>query len=105
MDFDTRFIKICWKIGKLWAFECLKMSCNGSDNSVGFAFSSGSFCQFLRVTDEALIAETMVWPNFVLMNVFFALKGSKLFIIICDVTQPNKLCVIKIKDKPLNELH
>ena len=29
-----------------------------------------------------LIAETMVWPNFFLMNVFFALKGSKLFIII-----------------------
>ena len=35
-----------------------------------------------RVTDEALIAETMVWPNFFLMNVFFALKRSKLFIII-----------------------
>ena len=29
--------------------------------------------------DEALIAETVVWPNFFLMNVFFALKGSKLF--------------------------
>ena len=24
----------------------------------------------------------MVWPNFFLMNVFFALKGSKLFVII-----------------------
>ena len=46
------------------------------------AFSSGSFCQIYRVTDEALIAETAVWPNFFLMNVFFALKGSKLFIII-----------------------
>ena len=45
-------------------------------------FSSGSFCQINRVTDEALIAETTVWPNFFLMNVFFALKGSKLFIII-----------------------
>ena len=45
-------------------------------------FSSGSFCQIYRVTDEALIAKTMVWPNFFLMNVFFALKGSKLFIII-----------------------
>ena len=45
-------------------------------------FSSGSFCQIYRVTDEALIAETMVWPNFFLMNVFFALRGSKLFIII-----------------------
>ena len=39
---------------------------------------SGSY----RVTDEALIAETMVWPNFFLMNVFFALKESKTFIII-----------------------
>ena len=37
----------------------------------------------LSVTDEALIAETMVWPNFFRMNVFFALKGSKSFIIIC----------------------
>ena len=37
--------------------------------------------RFYRVTDEALIAETAVWPNFFLMNVFFALKGSKLFII------------------------
>ena len=45
-------------------------------------FSSGSFCQIYRVTDEALIAETMVWPNFFLMNVFFPLKGSKLFTII-----------------------
>ena len=46
------------------------------------ALSSDSFCQIYRVTDEALIAETAVWPNFFLMNVFFALKGSKLFIII-----------------------
>ena len=45
-------------------------------------FSSGSICHIYRVTDEALIAETAVWPNFFLMNVFFALKGSKLFIII-----------------------
>ena len=30
---------------------------------------------FYRVTDEVLIAETAVWPNFFLMNVFFALKG------------------------------
>ena len=44
-------------------------------------FSSGSFCQIYRVTDEALIAETMALLNF-LMNVFFALKGSKLFTII-----------------------
>ena len=44
---------------------------------------SYSFCQIYRVTDEACIAETAVWPNFFLMNVFFALKGSKLFIIIC----------------------
>ena len=46
------------------------------------ALSSGSFCQIYRVTDKALIAETSVWPNFFLMNVFFALKGSKLIIFI-----------------------
>ena len=34
------------------------------------------------VTDEALKAEIAVWPNFFLINIFFALKGSKLFIII-----------------------
>ena len=45
-------------------------------------FSSGSFCKIFRVTDEDLIAETMVWPNFFLMNVYLALKGSKVFIII-----------------------
>ena len=45
------------------------------------ALSSGSFCQIYRVTDEALIAEIGVWPTFFLMNVFFALKGSKLFLL------------------------
>ena len=50
-------------------------------------FSAGSFCQIYRVTDEALIAETMVIPNFFLMNIFFALKGSKLFIIISSEVQ------------------
>ena len=48
-----------------------------------FAIHTGSFCQVYRVTDGALIAETAVWPNFFLMNIFFALKGSKLFIFIC----------------------
>ena len=28
---------------------------------------------------EALIAETAVWPNFFLINIFFALKGSNFF--------------------------
>ena len=45
------------------------------------ALSSGSFCQIYRVTDEALIAETAVWPNFFLMNVFFALKGSNFLLL------------------------
>ena len=40
--------------------------------------SAGSFCQIYRVTDEALIAETAVWPNFFLMNVLFAFEGSTL---------------------------
>ena len=43
---------------------------------------SSSFCKVYRVTDKALIAETAVWPNFYLMDIFLALKGSKLFIII-----------------------
>ena len=55
-------------------------------------FSIGSFCQVNRVTDEALIAETAVWPNSFFMNIFFALKGSKLFIIIGKtlLIDPNK---------------
>ena len=47
--------------------------------------SAGSFCQIYRVTDEALIAENMVWPNFFL--IFFALKESKLYIIISSEVQ------------------
>ena len=45
-------------------------------------FSSGSFCKIYRATDEALLAKTAVWPNFFFMIFFFALKRSKLFIII-----------------------
>ena len=52
------------------------------DTKIFTALSSGSFCQIYRVTDEALIAEIAVLPNFFLMNVCFALKESKLFIII-----------------------
>ena len=39
--------------------------------------------------------ETMVWPNFFLMNVFFALKGSKLFIIIrhCKENLKRTACI------------
>ena len=40
------------------------------------------FARTYRVTDEALIAQTMVWPNFFLMDVLFSLNGSKRFIII-----------------------
>ena len=43
-----------------------------------------SSCQIYRVTDEALIAETMVWHNFFLMDVFFAIKGSKLLLLQLD---------------------
>ena len=31
-----------------------------------------------NIHEWTLIAETAVWPNFFLMNVFFALKGSRL---------------------------
>ena len=37
------------------------------------------FARFIGSLMRALIAETAVWPNFFFMNVFFALKGSKLF--------------------------
>ena len=56
-------------------------------------FALGSFCQIYRVTDEALIAETAVWPNFFLMNIFFALKGSKLFIIIHIITKYHNVLI------------
>ena len=52
------------------------------------------------VTDEALIAETAIWPNFFLMNVFFALKGSKLFIII---PYQQDLCKYKTKEGLLGQ--
>ena len=59
-------------------------------------YSTGSFCQVYRVTDEALIAETAVWPSFFLMNVFFALKESKLFIIYCHFRVKMKNVQIKM---------
>ena len=31
---------------------------------------SGSFCQVYSFTDESLIAETVVWPIFFLINIF-----------------------------------
>ena len=43
------------------------------------------------------LAETPVWPNFFLMNVFFALKGSKLFIIICCHCSWMLCCVAAVK--------
>ena len=58
-----------WPIGMKFY---LKHHWGGGKASVGFG-------QVYRVTDEALIAEIAVWPNFFLMNIFFALKGSKLF--------------------------
>ena len=47
-----------------------------------------------RVTDEALIAETMVWPIFFRMKVFLALKGSifLLFLIAIHVRAENVHC-------------
>ena len=54
-------------------------------------FSSGSFCQIYRVTDEALIAETMVWPNIFLITVFFGLKESLLFTIITLGLRPRAI--------------
>ena len=50
------------------------------------ALFSSSLCQIYRVTDEALIAETAVWPNFFLMNVFFPLNLDLNFLVLCVIT-------------------
>ena len=65
---------------------------------------SGSFCQVYRVTDEALIAETAVWPNFFLKNIFFALNDSKLFIIIYWINDPRWCNMVQISKGCLNEV-
>ena len=78
LDSFSKQILIFWYISSYISpsDDCLVKICKFT------ALSSGSFSQIYRVTDEALIAETAVWPNFFLINVFFALKISKLFIII-----------------------
>ena len=78
VDSFSKQILIVWYIS---SYISLSEDCNVKICKFT-ALSSGSFCQIYRVTDEALIAETAVWPNFFLMNVVSALKGSKLFIII-----------------------
>ena len=40
------------------------------------------FCLY-KVSKNSKIIQTAVWPNFFLMNVFLALKGSKFLDIIC----------------------
>ena len=45
------------------------------------------FARSYRVNDEALLAETAVWPIFFfIMDIFFALKGSRLFILVAIAT-------------------
>ena len=43
VDFDTSFIKIGWKMGKLWAFEYLQTGCNGSGHIIGLLTSHSLF--------------------------------------------------------------
>ena len=38
--------------------------------------------QILNIMVYFVLYQSPVWPNFFLMNVFFALKGSEIFIII-----------------------
>ena len=71
----------------VWTGNSLNNTCGFQtfhtiQNNFSTVVSTGYFSQVYKVTDEALIAETAVRPNFFLMNIFFALKGSKLFIII-----------------------
>ena len=70
--------------------------------SVKFAklqyFPLASFARSYRVTDEAFIAEPRYGPSSAfLMNIFFALKGSKLFILIGLLL---KMCFQMIRHKP-----
>ena len=52
-----------------------------------------------RVIDEALIAETAGCPNFFLMNVFLALKGSKRFLLsVCFVFYLAKISGERLHD-------
>ena len=60
------------------------------------------FAKFYRVTDEALIAETAGWPNLFLMNVFFAIKGSKLFLLLFLVDSLCCTLSIQIKERTVN---
>ena len=48
-----------------------------------FFFSSKFYRRHHELVSKLNVGLTVVWHNFFLMNVFFALKGSKLFIIIC----------------------
>ena len=47
-------------------------------------FPLAPFARSIWSLMRLLIAETAVWPNFLLMIMFFALNGSKLFIINMD---------------------
>ena len=91
-----------FKFEILWYFFDLYQSWNDCHAKIFkyTVFSSGSFCQIYRVTDEALIAQTAIWLNFFLMNVFFALEGSKRFIIISMLDQMtvNLTCLIDKTD-------
>ena len=39
MDFDTSFIKIGWKMWKLWVFEYLQMARHVSGHFIGYVTS------------------------------------------------------------------
>ena len=82
------FSKQIWNILVIFNFQfsiSLWVDCHVKVCKVT-VFSSGSFCQIERVTDEAWIAKTAVWPNFFLMNVFFALKASKLLFLFSSLS-------------------
>ena len=42
-------------------------------------FALAPFCQTKRVTDEAYVAETAVWPITFLISMLTALKGSQFY--------------------------
>ena len=78
---------ICRNVIRFW--NCKSILYTESFFQTYFCVIARQFKFFWRLF-QAFIAETAVWPIFFLMNIFFAFKGSKLFIIICSVNLRKK---------------
>ena len=90
-SFDSENSEIIIRVDSFSAYFSTHISLRNDCYVNSFKYTviiSSSFYQIYRVTGEAFKAETAVWPDFFLMNVFFVLKGFKRFIIICKFSSP-----------------